>query len=295
MLSASGRLEGSLHLRDGRRLSYAEYGDPDGEPVLLFHGNPGSRLFWGLLPGSPFRPALRLIAPDRPGFGLSDFNPHGSFASWPADIVELADALELKRFAVVGLSGGGPFALACAWKLPERLRAVGVISSVGPFDVPGATEGMGRANRRLFAFAGRAPGVARSLAPLAAVLMRRAPEAGMKRLAFKFPEADRTILARPEVHALVRGDFPEAFRQGGKGPVHELILYARPWRFPVDQIETEVWLWHGEADRSVGATGRYLAATLPNCRANLIPGAGHFWIIDNVGVVLDTLHVTESS
>ena len=108
----------TLLLRNGRKLAYAEYGDPDGCPVMLFHGNPSSRLSWGLIPGSPFRPHVRLIAPDRPGFGRSDFQPGRRLLDWPDDVCELADALELNRFAVLGVSGGGPATLACAWKIP---------------------------------------------------------------------------------------------------------------------------------------------------------------------------------
>jgi hypothetical protein len=81
----------TLQLRDGRQLAYAEYGDPNGSPVMLFHGNPSSRLSWGLIPGSPFRPRLRLIAPDRPGFGRSDFQPGRQLLDWPDDVCELAD------------------------------------------------------------------------------------------------------------------------------------------------------------------------------------------------------------
>ncbi len=288
-MNAARRQESVFRLPDGRRLAYAEYGDPHGTPVMCFHGNPGSRLFWGLLPGSPFHPGLRLIAPDRPGFGRSDFDASRTFADWPDDVAALADGLGLERFAVVGLSGGGPFALACAWKMPERLSATGVISSVGPFDAPGATGGMSRTNHGLFLLARRAPWAVRASARAVAGLMRRAPERFMTRLAYKFPEVDRNVMSRPEVRALVREDFPEAFRQGGRGPAHELILYARPWPFRPERIETEVHLWHGEVDRSVGAVGQYLAQVLPNCRARLIAGAGHFWVIDHMSEVLDSL------
>ncbi|MBW2547908.1 MAG: hypothetical protein DRH23_06320 [Deltaproteobacteria bacterium] len=122
----------TLHLRDGRKLAYAEYGDPHGYPVMLFHGNPSSRLSWGLIPDSPFRPHLRLIAPDRPGFGRSDFQPGRRLLDWPDDVSELAEALGLNRFAVLGVSGGGPATLACAWRIPERLTAVGPTNPVAP-------------------------------------------------------------------------------------------------------------------------------------------------------------------
>ncbi len=283
---AQGRRDNVLRLPDGRRLAYAEYGERQGLPVMCFHGNPGSRLFWGLLPGFPFQPNLHLIAPDRPGFGRSDFDAGRTLAGWPDDVAALADALGLGRFAVLGLSGGGPFALACAWKIPERLSATGVVSSVGPYDAPGATVGMSRTNRGLFLTARRAPWLVRRGARAVAPVMQRAAERLMTRLAYKFPEEDRKVLSRPEVRALVREDFPEAFRQCGRGPAHELILYARPWPFRPERIETEVQLWQGEFDWSVGAMGRYLAKALPNCRATLIPNAGHFWIVDHLNEVL---------
>jgi len=110
-----------LKLPDGRQLCYAEYGDPDGKPVILFHGNPNSRLLYGLVPGCPFRPGLHLIAPDRPGYGFSDFYlPGHGVADYPDDIVALADALGIDKFAVFGASGGGPPALACGGALGQR-------------------------------------------------------------------------------------------------------------------------------------------------------------------------------
>jgi pimeloyl-ACP methyl ester carboxylesterase len=239
----------TLRLRDGRQLAYAEYGDPNGSPVMLFHGNPSSRLSWGLIPGSPFRPRLRLIAPDRPGFGRSDFQPGRQLLDWPDDVCELADVLGLNRFAVLGVSGGGPATLACAWKIPQRLTAVGVVSSPCPTDVPGVTEGMSRTNRMLFLLAKHAP-------------------------------------------ALVRLNMAaEALRQGGAGSAHELVInHGRPWGFPLEDIKLRVHLWQGEEDPSVPlAMGRYLAETISNCEATFIAGAGHLWIVDHVGEVLDAL------
>jgi pimeloyl-ACP methyl ester carboxylesterase len=108
-----------LNLSDGRRISYAEYGDPDGQPVFLVHGTPGSRLYWKSFPGFPFRPDLHLIAPDRPGYGLSDWRPGRTITDWADDVAALADALGLHRFVMIGVSGGGPETLACAWKIPD--------------------------------------------------------------------------------------------------------------------------------------------------------------------------------
>ena len=128
-------------LADDRNLAYAEYGDPEGRPVLMVHGNPGSRLFWGRLPGAPFRPGLRLIVPDRPGVGLSDFSAGRTVADWPDDVESLLNSLGIKRIDLFGASAGGPYALACAWKIPHRLGSVGVFAPMGPF-LPETSEGL---------------------------------------------------------------------------------------------------------------------------------------------------------
>ena len=151
------RIDIVIQVSDKRRLAYAEYGEPDGAPVLLFHGLPGSRLSWGLIPGSPFPPGLRIIAPDRPGYGRSDPKPGRTVLDWADDVAELADVLEIEKFAVLGVSGGGPGALACAWKMPERLTSVGVVSSPAPTNAPGVFEGMSKTNRFFMKLAWRFP------------------------------------------------------------------------------------------------------------------------------------------
>jgi pimeloyl-ACP methyl ester carboxylesterase len=256
---------------------------------MLFHGNPSSRRSWGLIPGSPFRPRLRLIAPDRPGFGHSDFQPGRQLLDWPDDVCELADALGLRRFAVLGVSGGGPATLACAWKIPERLTAVGVVSSPCPTDAPGVTEGMSRTNRTLFLLAKRAPALVRLNMAFLAYLARS--DRLVERLVYKMADVDKALVQRPEVRRYLAAGFAEALRQGGAGSAHELVInHGRPWGFRLEDIEIGVHLWQGEADPSVPpAMGRYLAQSIPDCEATFVPGAGHLWIVDHVGDVLDAL------
>jgi pimeloyl-ACP methyl ester carboxylesterase len=114
-----------IELRDGRQLGYAEWGDSAGGPLLFFHGWPGSRLEGRLGDEAAKTCRVRLIALDRPGMGLSDFQSRRALVDWPDDVVQLADALGLERFAVLGISGGGPYAAACAWKLSDRLTHAG--------------------------------------------------------------------------------------------------------------------------------------------------------------------------
>ncbi len=164
-----------ITLKAGRKLCYAEYGDLDGMPIMVFHGNPNSRLLWGVIPGSPFLPGVRLIAPDRPGFGQTDFKKGiTTLENWSNDIVALADSLGIEKFAIFGPSGGGPFALACAWKIPERLTAVGIFASVGPF-LPETVEKLAAPIRTMWKNAPRLPGLYRVQMRVFAWLARNFP------------------------------------------------------------------------------------------------------------------------
>ena len=282
------QINNTVTLSNGRKLGYAEYGDPDGKPIFLLHGNPGSRLGWMPLEGNTYPPGIRIIAPDRPGFGLSDFQPDRTHLDWPDDVVELADALRIDRFAVAGVSGGGPHVLACAWKIPERLTAVGVISTGPP--VPAALDGTSRTNRLIFSLARKAPALIQFNGKFLASMVQRNPERMIKQLLSAYPACDKAVLNRPEMQLFFKRDMAEAFRQGGRGSAHEVILYAHPWPFPLTEIETKVYLWHGEADNATSpAMGRYLAQMLPNCQAKFIPNAGHLWVLDNINEVVTTL------
>src|SRR3954465_14232198 len=133
-LSVGNGVDRTIRLRDGRRLGYAEWGGLGGPPVLYFHGWPGSRLEGRLADEAARGEGVRLIALDRPGMGLSDYQPRRRLVDWPDDVLQLATALGLERFAVLGISGGGPYAAVCAWKLPEQLTRAEIVSSLAPLD-----------------------------------------------------------------------------------------------------------------------------------------------------------------
>jgi pimeloyl-ACP methyl ester carboxylesterase len=276
-----------LRLTDGRRLGYAEYGDPDGWPLMFFHGTPGSRVMARFAASRAREMGVRLIAPERPGFGLSDMQPQRRLLDWVEDIGELADALSLGRFAVAGVSGGGPYVAACAWKMGTRLVAAGIVSGLAPAD---------RVRREL-----------NWLHRLSTVLVRRAalvnlvlgllarsaqhhPELIIRSMGLVAPWEDRKILSQPEVRVIQIDGISEAFRRGAQGAAAELDLFSRPWGFAVDEIKVKVHLWHGEADAIVPVgMGRYLADHIPQCRARFIPGAGHLWIFQGYEEVFRAL------
>jgi pimeloyl-ACP methyl ester carboxylesterase len=266
-----------LTLRDGRRLGYAEFGAPDGRPVIYCHGFPASRLEMRLGHEAAARSGIRLIAPDRPGYGLSDFQPGRRISDWPRDAAELADALALGRFGVLGISGGGPYAIACAAALPGRVTVAGIVCGLGRLDSREDAAGMNPFGRFSFALARRAPVASQLFNRLLAPALRRSPNLILKLLASSLPPPDAKTLADPEVLALFADAFREGLRQGGRGIALDLDLYARPWDFAVDSIRVPCLLWHGEQDTTVPvAMGKRLAAEIPGCRARFYPGEGHF-------------------
>lgn len=277
-------------LPDGRVLGYAEFGDPKGVPVFAFHGTPGSRLMQ-VVSDEPARAlGVRVIAPDRPGFGLSDYQPGRRLVDWPDDIRALADGLGLERFALSGISGGGPYAAVCAWKLAGRLTAAAIVSGVGPVRGPDATPALGRKTRILLGGWAKMPPLARFMAAIARTGWRRDPEAIFARIVAFAAKVDKPILTRPEVKGALVPGLREGFRRTGRGIARELVIFGQPWGFPLEEARTRVHLWHGEADWLVPpAMGRRVASRLPNVDAHFIPGAGHYWVFDNVPMLLRTL------
>jgi len=282
------RNDNVLLLPDGRRLGYAEYGDPDGKPVILFHGNPNSRLLYGLIPDCPFRPRLHLIAPDRPGYGLSDFYAPGhSIVDYPDDIVTLVNSLGIDKFAVFGASGGGPAALACAWKIPDRLTRVGLWGSVGPL-TPQSSEGINPTLRSLFQISSKAPWIARMQMGFVSFLINHFLDLYIKLVSTEMNETDKALYDRLGLRELLRPDRTQGMRQGGRASAYDITLAGR-WPIPLEQVTAKVFIWQGEDDRGNGGMGRYMAAKLPNCLAIYIPDAGHFWIFEHMVEMLDVL------
>src|SRR3984885_15007674 len=164
-----------MQLTDGRKLAWAEMGDAAGYPVFVFHGTPGSHRQILIEPAPALAAGARVIAPDRPGCGASTWQRQRTFAGWTTDIAELADHLGIERFAVLGISGGGPHAAACAHFLPDRVSAAALVSGVGSLAEPGSEAGMMPANRLFARLARKVPGANNVLFGLIFYFGRRGP------------------------------------------------------------------------------------------------------------------------
>lgn len=272
-LRAEDRL---IRLADGRRLGYAESGDPGGRPVLFFHGFGTTRV---VCPSD--QPALerglRLIAVDRPGIGLSDSSPGRRLLDWPADIAQLVERLELEDMSVIGWSGGGPYALAVAHELAGRVRSVAIVS--GPAPLAGAATDQGylrRLDRHAVRAAGRAPWVIRLAMWHWGRPQRRDAAAYFDRSVAEMCAADQAVLGQPELRSLMIANSSELYRQGGRGMYDEALVLARPWGFNLADLRVPVHIWHGDRDDTVPpAMGDHLARHIPNARLRMFPGEGH--------------------
>jgi pimeloyl-ACP methyl ester carboxylesterase len=287
----AAEVEHRVRLADGRTLACLQLGDPAGPPVLYFHGYPGSRFEARVAAAAVGRLGLRLLAVDRPGFGQSTFQPGRTVGAWAADVAALADQLALGRFSIVSISGGAPYALACAALLSDRLDRVALLCPLGPVEVAGGREGMLAQDRLLLALAAHAPPLARGVVRMLAHWMRQDAERYIKFMLAGMMAPDRDLFDDPGYHSLMKESSAEALRQGGRGPAWELTLIARPWDFRLQEVRVPVSLWQGLVDQILpAAMARRLAAALPDCNARYFPGEGHLSLVArHIGAALAEL------
>jgi pimeloyl-ACP methyl ester carboxylesterase len=292
VLITAARHEGTIRVRQGRQLGIAEFGPPDGQALFWMHGTPGARR---QVPEAARLIAadrgLRIIGVDRPGVGLSTPHLYDGIVDSAADLEVVADRLGIDRFAVVGLSGGGPYALAAAHEMPDRVPAVGILGGVAPTRGP---DGIG----------GGAVGIATRLAPILPVLrepigalltafVRLARPIGPLALDLYgrvSPEGDREVLKRPEIKAMFLDDLSNNGGRSMRAVMADVILFTRDWGFSVRDIEAPVWWWHGDADHIVPlAHGQHVVPLIPKAELRIRAGESHLGGLGGAAEVLDTV------
>lgn len=280
------KTENQIKFSDGHTVGYAEYGDLTGEPVIYLHGCPSSRLELNNpdMVAIAERLSIRLIVPDRPGIGLSDWETY-TIANYPDIIAQFADQLGLERFPVLGVSSGGKFVAACAWKLPQRLTTATIVSGTAPFDLPGVKETLSKQDRMLYGTARKVPWLFRLELEKIAHDVKKNP-ASIIKLFGDLCESDKAVLAQPNVNGMMQQTVPEAFRQGTQGADHDLTIEARPWGFSLHDIKISVNVWHGEADIVPVKQARIVAEHIPNARTRFFPNEGHLVFVSHFEEVL---------
>jgi len=273
----------TIQLSDGRTLAYLDTGDPEGRPLFYFHGGPGSRLEGLLFDELNQQLGIRMIAPDRPGHGLSDFQEDRTYLDWPNDVSELADQLGIDRFAVLGWSSGGPYAAAVAHGIPQRLTVAAIVAGEAPYaseDLPRSaltaeTFSGSRVNKLLIWSANHGPWLMRALFRVMRVLIFRDP-AGLAEASAdaNLSAKDKRFFARREYSAVML----EALRQGAEGTAHDFTIERLNWPFELGEIHAPmVLVVHGEEDAGVHpAIAEYVCTRISSCGEPAIyPGEGH--------------------
>ena len=278
---ALGPVDGVVEAADGRRVGYAAYGDPGGRPVVFCHGGPGSRR--SLLGSPPLlaEAGVRLVGIDRPGMGLSDPRPDAGLVDWPDDVEVVMRGLGVERYAVAGVSAGGPRALACGARLSDRVEQVAVIAGVLPPSWYPYDELVTLASQDRDAARGV---LRRHIEGLAADIDAAVEAMGSR------PEPDGAVYRRPEVREEFLASYREAFRSGVEGVVHDALLSNLPWGFELADITVPVRWWQGTLDHLTPAsTVERAIAGLANHTLTVFQDEGHAVGITHAKEILSSL------
>ncbi len=285
-------LEGTVAVRAGRRLSFAEYGVPRGAAIVWMHGTPGARR---QIPVEARRYAeehgLRLIGIDRPGIGSSTPHLYPHVLDWTDDLVLLLDTLGVDTCRLIGLSGGAPYVLAAGAALPDRVHGIGVLGGVAPTVGEDAVEG-GLVRLAVLL----APLLTLGRLPMGFVLNRTVRLAkplagpGLDLYAALQPTGDRSLLSRPEFKAMFLDDLLHGSRFQSSAPISDLVLFTRDWGFRLADVAVPVRWWHGDEDHIVPFDhGRHVVARLPDATLSVIDGESHLGGLGISAAVISTL------
>jgi len=264
-------------LADGRQLSYSVYGPEEGTPIIMHHGTPGSRV--SMEEEVYHKLGVKMIYPERPGYGNSSINPKASFRSWANDVVQLIDHLGLGKVAVAGVSGGGAYTLACAAYYPLKFHSATLIASAAPFTLPEYRKNMALANKVGFWLQRYAPLIARWSSQSFAAGFKKAPEGACDQVNRQLCPSDKDILEEAKKtggYQVFIDHVNEAFKNGVEGHVTDMKLLSSNWDIPIDKVGCPVYLWHGQEDTlSPLAGAKALNSWIPNSKLEVIPNAGH--------------------
>ena len=287
-----GKTYSDVRTAGGRRVRYETAGARDGYPVFLLHGTPGSRI--GPKPRAAvlYRLGIRLISHDRPGYGGSDRQPGRTVADCADDVALIADDLGLDTFAVVGRSGGGPHAMACAARLPDRVDRAAVLVSLAPAEADDIDwyEGMHEDNVREFAAARLDEQKLVESLRLIADRTRRSPLSLLESLRGQITGPDRQVVHDPEIERLLLETYAEALRPGPYGWIDDTLALRRDWGFRLSDIRQRVRLWHGAEDNVVPAShSRWLAGRIPHAEFEVQTATAHFGAMEILPDILSWL------
>jgi pimeloyl-ACP methyl ester carboxylesterase len=289
---ARPKLEGNIAVGDDREIGFAEFGDPQGRAVFWLHGTPGARR---QIPMEARVYAeqrqIRLIGVDRPGIGSSTPHQYDTVFAFADDLRTIADTLGIDKFEVIGLSGGGPYTLACAAAMPDRVVAAGVLGGVAPSRGADAIGGGVMAFGSKVAPVLEVAGYPITLAAVSLVRLARPVASPALDLYGRLsPEADRHMLARPEFKAMFLDDLLNGSRKQLAAPFADVVVFARDWGFRLDEVKVPVRWWHGDRDHIVPFEhGQHVVSRLPDAQLYHLPGESHLAGLGRAEEILNTM------
>jgi pimeloyl-ACP methyl ester carboxylesterase len=289
---ARPKLEGNIAVGDDRQIGFAEFGDPQGRAVFWLHGTPGARR---QIPMEARVYAeqrqIRLIGLDRPGIGSSTPYQYDTVFAFADDLRAIADTLGIDKFEVIGLSGGGPYTLACAAAMPDRVVAAGVLGGIAPSRGADAIGGGVMAFGSKVAPVLEVAGYPIRLAAVSLVRLARPVASPALDLYGRLsPEADRHMLARPEFKAMFLDDLLNGSRKQLAAPFADVVVFARDWGFRLDEVKVPVRWWHGDRDHIVPFEhGQHVVSRLPDAQLYHLPGESHLAGLGRAEEILDTM------
>lgn len=289
-----------VELADGRRFGLATYGASTGHPVLALHGAPASRIMFDVTDTAAKKLGLRILCPERPGYGITKMDDAPSLASRASDLEHIANCLGLGRFSILGVSGGGPYAVALAERIGDRVLGMALVSPLGPLvefrenRLDGNVDKeLGRLSLRqklFFLELPKHPHMLEIQASMSAHAFRAAPQSFASLFSRFLTEADTRVLAQDDVRESLIAMTLEAIRPGVAGGVADLTIYSKPWNIDYQRVDQPTIIWQGTSDGIVPPPATlWLASRLPNCRLETLKGAGHFWVYDHVDEILEAL------
>ena len=276
-----------VRLLDGRSMSYAQYGSPDGFPIVNAHGGLACRLDVAAADAIATAAGVRLISPDRPGVGRSDPRPGRTIDDWARDVAWLLDLIDVDRFAVMGWSMGGQYAAAVGHVLPHRVTRVAIIAGALPLTEPGVFDELPAMDRILTRASARAPWLAAQWFRVMGFAAGAAPTLYGRLAARELGAADSAVI-RGEGFATFARMSREALRQPA-GAVEEYRAWVRPWGFTPEELTVPVDVWAGTRDELVNQSWSHrLASRIPNATLNIRDG-GHFMAHRHYREIFDAL------
>ncbi|MBA3881242.1 MAG: alpha/beta hydrolase [Chthoniobacterales bacterium] len=276
----------------GAQITFDEYGDPDGTPVIFCHGWPSSRSMAELTDGAARELGVRIISPDRPGISGSTFIPGRELLDWPPLVRELAAHLSLGRFRLLAISGGAPYAYATAWALRDQVEAVAIVSGAPPIAGRPDRSGLLRLYRWMLALHATQPALLRMLFHAARPFASTPPPLRLRPVLLKLLQpCDAAVLRDSAAFDSCFESARRAWRGSARGVVADAEIYSKPWGFELREVGVPVRLWHGTKDRTFSVrVATEVAAQIPNCNLRIIQGAGHYSLpIRHIGQILQDL------